>query len=400
MDEEWKFGGDDASITASIREGRPGTAMVPFKDLITEEQSRQLVFHIRNAGRGLSRVSRRQRSIRTGTIDQVGEADRQARGRRARISRRRGDSRFFLMSVCSSPSDPGRLRIVENGKLLPPVTGTPEVWVRQDGGMFDVEVTRSTPGTDGSTCRIPSRRKASSASPDPAVPLRLRAQPGGRGNQPPSIPSMTVDRARQDQGQRVGRTTGDCSRDRRISIRPPTFTTVRGSFSIAKATCSTGCSATRARPKTRRTCRSQPARFTGSTTMVRFRRTTRSWTSAGAVPSIWSYGHRNPQGFAFDPLTQQALGDRARPDRRRRAEPDRAGQELWLGSCLERHAAGHHQVRAGGHGVAQSCVDTHDSRPPASRSTPAVDTGAGRTACLSAASVANSFAASRSRTTR
>ena len=36
---------------------------------------------------------------------------------------------------------PGRLRIVEKGKLLPePVTGTPTVWERQDGGLFDVEV--------------------------------------------------------------------------------------------------------------------------------------------------------------------------------------------------------------------------------------------------------------------
>ena len=25
----------------------------------------------------------------------------------------------------------------------------------------------------------------------------------------------------------------------------------------------------------------------------------------GAVGSIWSYGHRNPQGFAFDPLTNK-----------------------------------------------------------------------------------------------
>ena len=35
---------------------------------------------------------------------------------------------------------PGRLRILDKGKLLPPVTGTPTVWVRQDGGLFDVEV--------------------------------------------------------------------------------------------------------------------------------------------------------------------------------------------------------------------------------------------------------------------
>ena len=36
---------------------------------------------------------------------------------------------------------PGRLRIIEKGKLLPePVQGTPKVWERQDAGMLDVAV--------------------------------------------------------------------------------------------------------------------------------------------------------------------------------------------------------------------------------------------------------------------
>src|SRR5262245_21388929 len=38
VDEVWKFGGDDASIAASIRDGRPPTAMTSFKDLINDEQ--------------------------------------------------------------------------------------------------------------------------------------------------------------------------------------------------------------------------------------------------------------------------------------------------------------------------------------------------------------------------
>jgi glucose/arabinose dehydrogenase len=35
---------------------------------------------------------------------------------------------------------PGRLRIVDGGRLLPPVTGVPAVWTVQDGGLFDVEI--------------------------------------------------------------------------------------------------------------------------------------------------------------------------------------------------------------------------------------------------------------------
>src|SRR5919109_919720 len=48
VDDEWKFGGDDASLVASIRDGRPGTAMVAFKEMLNEEQIRQVIFHIRN----------------------------------------------------------------------------------------------------------------------------------------------------------------------------------------------------------------------------------------------------------------------------------------------------------------------------------------------------------------
>src|SRR5258705_484958 len=36
---------------------------------------------------------------------------------------------------------PGRLRVVEKGRLLPdPVASTPKVWNEQDGGLLDVEV--------------------------------------------------------------------------------------------------------------------------------------------------------------------------------------------------------------------------------------------------------------------
>src|SRR5687767_4586312 len=43
LDDEWKFGSDDASLTASIRDGRAGTAMLPFKDVLNEQQIRMLV---------------------------------------------------------------------------------------------------------------------------------------------------------------------------------------------------------------------------------------------------------------------------------------------------------------------------------------------------------------------
>lgn len=42
-------------------------------------------------------------------------------------------------------------------------------------------------------------------------------------------------------------------------------------------------------------------------------------------PSIWSYGHRNPQGMIFNPATGELWANRARTAGRGRSEPCRAG---------------------------------------------------------------------------
>ena len=81
---------------------------------------------------------------------------------------------------------PGRLRIVEDGKLLPePVKGTPKVWEKQDGGLLDVEVhpavRAATAGSISRTpkrCRATSRRRRRRTAPAPAG--RRTAGPGWR----------------------------------------------------------------------------------------------------------------------------------------------------------------------------------------------------------------------------
>ena len=58
---------------------------------------------------------------------------------------------------------------------------------------------------------------------------------------------------------------------------------------------------------------------------------------ADAKPEIWSYGHRNPQGACDPSRHRRALGNRARPARRRRGQSDRQGQELRLAGDRLRH---------------------------------------------------------------
>jgi hypothetical protein len=138
MDEDWKFGGDDASITTTIREGRAGTAMAPFKDILNDEQIRQVVFYIREQagllkGKPETKVDPQGAIIKSEkqTVKlEVVAKDLETPWGMAFLP----DGRLLITER------PGRLRILDKEKLLPPVTGTPTVWVQQDGGLFDVAV--------------------------------------------------------------------------------------------------------------------------------------------------------------------------------------------------------------------------------------------------------------------
>ena len=112
---------------------------------------------------------------------------------------------------------PGRLRIVENGKLLPePVKGTPKVWEKQDGGLFDVEV-HPQYARNGWIYLAYSETRAglhAAALPPPAdAAAAAAAAPPPQGRPRPRRPARSAvddgDRARQDQQeQRVGRSAG------------------------------------------------------------------------------------------------------------------------------------------------------------------------------------------------
>jgi len=47
LDDAWTYGGDDASVALSIREGRAAGAMPSFKAVLTDQQIRSLVILIR-----------------------------------------------------------------------------------------------------------------------------------------------------------------------------------------------------------------------------------------------------------------------------------------------------------------------------------------------------------------
>ncbi len=296
VDDDWKFGGDDASIVASIKDGRPGTAMTAFKDLITDEQVRQLLFFIRTQA-GLQKGKPETKVDPDGHIvkseKQTVKLEVVAKGLETPWGIAFLPDRRLLIT-----ERPGRLRILDNGKLSEPIKGVPEVWVRQDGGMFDVEVDPQY-ATNGWIYLSFSETLAGAKPPE--TPPAAAPAPGGRGNQPPSPPSYTVIVR--------GKIRDNAWVDQQVLFRASdnlynSFNFHYGSrFTFDREGHLFYSIGDKGKPEDAQDL-SNPAgkvhRINADGTIPKDNPFV---GKSGVLPSIWSYGHRNPQGFAWDPVT-------------------------------------------------------------------------------------------------
>ena len=209
---------------------------------------------------------------------------------------------------------PGRLRVYANGKLSEPVKGTPAVHAVQDGGMLDVaahpnyaqngwiylaysEVQPGYTPPAPAPAPPPAAAPAPGAGPGPAA----AGAPQGRGRGP-QIPGMTV----------VVRgkinANNEWTNQQFIYRAAPELYTPSGShyglrfifdreghlfYSIGER----GASAN-AQDLTNPLGKIHRVNDDGSVP-----RDNPFVNTPGAVPTIWSYGHRNPQGLAWDPVT-------------------------------------------------------------------------------------------------
>ena len=274
VDDEWKHASDDAGLAKVITAGLPGTPMQPFKDLLDDQQIRQLVFYIRQQGA----AAKAKPELQVDPDGQVLKSGRQSVKLEVVVGGLETpwgigflpDGRMLVTER------PGRLRIVEKGQLQPPVTGTPVVWNRQDGGLLDLEVhpdygsnewiylAYSEGGTDGTTSMtaIVRGRIKNNAWTDEQVIYKATADLFYAENSHYGVRFLfdrqghlfyTIgDRGHAAEAQDLTKPTGKIHR-------------VNDDGSIPK---------------------DNP--FVGK---------------PGVVQSIWSFGHRHPQGLAFDPVT-------------------------------------------------------------------------------------------------
>lgn len=139
LDDRWTYGGDDDSLARTIRDGRAEAGMPAFGPALDDPQIREIIALIRTRA---SRAQGLPATRATPVVDGVVSTERQ-RFRIQTIT----DALETPWGLALLPDGrslvterPGRLRIIEHGRLLPtPVSGVPAVWTHQDGGLFDVE---------------------------------------------------------------------------------------------------------------------------------------------------------------------------------------------------------------------------------------------------------------------
>jgi glucose/arabinose dehydrogenase len=140
LDDTWTFGGDDATMAATIREGRLAAGMPAFASLLTEPEIRAMVYYLRET----------RATLRAGKAPGVSTPDTSVRS-----SERHAYRIEVVADGLSTPwgmtflpdgrllvsERPGTVRVLELGKpLAAPITGTPAVWAQQDGGLLDIAI--------------------------------------------------------------------------------------------------------------------------------------------------------------------------------------------------------------------------------------------------------------------
>jgi aldose sugar dehydrogenase len=278
LDTFWNHGADDASILRSIRRGWPESGMPPFEDVLTDGEQRAMLAFIRQQGEAFARGAI---SLPPPPQDVTIQSERHV----FRLETFVPDLdtpwgiAFLPDGRILVTERPGRLRIIEHGRLVTaPVSGTPAVFLHQDGGLLDVAVHPNYAENGW----IYLAYTEAGAKPDTSMTVVVR----GRIRDGRWVDQETIFHAPPDRYY-SGYIHYGCRFlfDRAGHL----FFTIgdRGHFDDAQDLASP-CG------KIHRVL--DDGRVPPDNPFVH---------RSGALPTIWSYGHRHPQGLAFHPVTGQ-----------------------------------------------------------------------------------------------
>ncbi len=186
FDRAWLDSVDDAAIVAAIEGGVPDTDMEPFGGMLDAAEVWALVQFIRGRTASFTEkpafvpspdglvVTSERHTFRVETVVDGLETPW---------------ALVFLPDGRMLVTErPGRLRVVANAELSAPVSGTPDVWARQDGGLLDVEIHPQY--ADNGWVYLSYSEVLPGYSPPPAAEATPATGEGDRRS--PSPPTMQV----------------------------------------------------------------------------------------------------------------------------------------------------------------------------------------------------------------
>jgi glucose/arabinose dehydrogenase len=302
FEEKWLMTTSDDQLTGAIREGVPNTEMASFKGKLNETQIWQLIQYIRTQ----SGVLRTRPTFVADPHGVIVKTEKQTV--RLEVVAKDLNTPWgiaFLpdgrMLVTERTVNGGQLRIIEKGVLLPPVAGTPRVHVQQDAGMFDVQVHPRYAENGWIYLSYAELQPGYTPPPPPPAPADGVAPAPGRGRGGATAPSMTtIVRGRLKNHEWV---------DQQVIYRAPAdlFTnngTHFGSRFIfdreGHLFYSIGDRGVMQNAQDLSSPMGKIHRVNDDGTIPKDNPFV---NTPNALPSVWSYGHRNPQGLAWDPVT-------------------------------------------------------------------------------------------------
>jgi glucose/arabinose dehydrogenase len=293
LDDTWSFGSDDASLAQTIRDGRPPAPMPSFKAALSEQEIRALVIFIREE-HAKARVTRAtakppapidgmevKSELETFKLEVVAEGLDTPWG----IAWMPDGSMLVTERI-------GRVRhIGKDGAVSAPIEGVPPVWVKQDGGLMDIAIHPKF-GTDGNNwiyLAFSEPGKIAESSTTRIIRARLEKAPGASGASGPSSAFRLVDHQTLFQA-------------------PPELywidnTHFGARFIFDKDGHLFYSIGDRGHDKDAQDLGSPYGKLHRIHDDGRVPDDNPFVKTPGAIPTIWSYGHRNQQGLAFHPVT-------------------------------------------------------------------------------------------------
>jgi glucose/arabinose dehydrogenase len=277
VDDAWRYGGDDVSITRSIRDGHPDAGMPAMRQALNDAEIRGLVIYIRERGAAFETARTKYNAPSSGTVVQSEEES-------FKLESVMETGLYVPWAIAFLPDGrmlvterPGRLRIIEGGRLLPDsVRGMPSVY-GGEGGLLDVTLHPhySRPGSDWIYLSYGDK------SPDG---LGMTAVIRGRLRDGALVDQQQIFKADSSLYRAGGQRFGS-----RLLFDDEGHLF----FSVGD----------RAHPGDEQDLSHPNGKVHRVNDDGSIPKDNPFVNRPGAMPSIWTYGNRNPQGLAFSPIT-------------------------------------------------------------------------------------------------